>query len=579
MRTGKPDKVLGLRSVLTALVVGLLFASATTGKADGKVFAPVLVPQQVEMPDQRALVAWNEGIETLVIESAFVGKGTDFAWVVPLPSKPEVFPATRGTLPAAAALMQPTVEQPWSAAWMLTIVLGGIGLTALAFGWSTVGKGMRVGIVLSCLAILSLILGAATESAVIAWSAMAVGCACLWPLRNWFREEDTMIQTLVALAIGFLVVASIFLPTLGTVKSAVAGVTTTGTVTVERQQVGDYDVAIISGREGEGVTAWLDANGFALDDAVRKVAEDHATAGGWFVASRVRRAFSESGRSVPAPLAFRFPVEQAVYPMRLTGAGAERPLAVELIVCGPSEASVTGLIARTVAPLTHGEPKANGLRWGGRQSREGRTISHPELIRWTQDTSVATWLRGELAPDQMQADLTIRWTKGDKAKGLSVLTTEDAWGRASLLGGTLGFIGAMVLGLLHGNGRPPRRPAGVVVLLALTVTGAFRVLTPTIAAEHLKAGIPWYELAEIPTAAAMALFALPSDADDEAVNAAFAKALVDFTKDYDRSELRIGDAPGEVMLHKLPDGSWRVWFFNAYGQPDFFPGTDMPVGR
>lgn len=578
MRTGKPDKVLGLRIVLTALAVGLLLVSATTGKADGKVFAPVLVPQQVEMPDQRALVAWNEGIETLVIESAFVGKGTDFAWVVPFPSKPEVFPATSGTLPAAVALMQPTVEQPWSAAWALTIVLGGIGLTALAFGWSTVGKGMRVGVVLSCIAILSLILGAATGSEVIGWSAMAVGCACLWPLRNWFKQEATMIGTLVVLIIGFLLFG-MGTASMGTLRSLAVGGATSGNVTVERQQVGDYDVAIISGREGEGVTTWLDANGFALDDAARKVAEDHATAGGWFVASRVRRAFAESGRSVPAPLAFRFAVEQAVYPMRLTGAGAERPLAVELIVCGPSEAAVTGLITRTVAPLTHDEPKATGLRSGGQQSKKGRTISHPELKRWTEGTTMATWLRGELSPDQMQADLTIRWTKRDKAKGLSVLTTEDARDRAAVIGGTLSFIGAMVLGLLHGNGRPPRKPAGVIVLIALTVTGAFRVLTPTIAAEHLKAGVPWYELVEIPTVAAMALFALPSDADDEAVNAAFAKALGDFTKDDDRPRLRIGDAPGEVMLHKLPDRRWRVWFFNAYGQPDFFPGTDMPVGR
>ena len=91
----------------------LLLASAGAGgeaRADGKVLPPVLVAQEIEMPDQRALLAWKDGVETLVIESSFVGEGTDFAWVVPLPAKPEVEAATRGTLPSVAALMLPVVR-------------------------------------------------------------------------------------------------------------------------------------------------------------------------------------------------------------------------------------------------------------------------------------------------------------------------------------------------------------------------------------------------------------------------------------------------------------------------------------
>ena len=88
--------------------------AAPMALADGKVLPPVLLPQEVAMPDQRALLAWHEGVQTLVIESAFVGEGTDFAWVVPLPTKPEVESATRGTLASAAALMQPVVVPPAS---------------------------------------------------------------------------------------------------------------------------------------------------------------------------------------------------------------------------------------------------------------------------------------------------------------------------------------------------------------------------------------------------------------------------------------------------------------------------------
>lgn len=122
MKMAKSNGIATLTRWLTFAV--LLVAGTVTARADGIVIPPVLAPQQVEMPDQRALLAWKDDVETLVIESAFVGKGTDFAWVVPLPSKPEVFPATSGTLPAAVAVMQPTVAQPMTAAWPLAVILG-----------------------------------------------------------------------------------------------------------------------------------------------------------------------------------------------------------------------------------------------------------------------------------------------------------------------------------------------------------------------------------------------------------------------------------------------------------------------
>ena len=53
--------------------------------ADGKV-----IPQRAfaipQIPDQQALLHYANGTETLVIETTFVGEGTNFAWVVPLPA-------------------------------------------------------------------------------------------------------------------------------------------------------------------------------------------------------------------------------------------------------------------------------------------------------------------------------------------------------------------------------------------------------------------------------------------------------------------------------------------------------------
>ena len=74
--------------------------------ADGKV-----IPQTVfavpDIPNQQALIHYANGLETLVIETSFVGKGSNFAWVVPLPAVAKIAPVSLSTSTMAPA--QPTV--------------------------------------------------------------------------------------------------------------------------------------------------------------------------------------------------------------------------------------------------------------------------------------------------------------------------------------------------------------------------------------------------------------------------------------------------------------------------------------
>lgn len=46
-----------------------------TSRADGKVFSSVTVAEPVRIPDQRAILSWSEGLERLVIETRFSGRG------------------------------------------------------------------------------------------------------------------------------------------------------------------------------------------------------------------------------------------------------------------------------------------------------------------------------------------------------------------------------------------------------------------------------------------------------------------------------------------------------------------------
>jgi hypothetical protein len=77
---------LALRWLLQGL--GLVMVSFSAF-ADGKIFARVAaVP--VATPDQRAMLHFSNDVERLVIETSFIGEGTNFAWVVPLPSAPKI---------------------------------------------------------------------------------------------------------------------------------------------------------------------------------------------------------------------------------------------------------------------------------------------------------------------------------------------------------------------------------------------------------------------------------------------------------------------------------------------------------
>lgn len=558
------------------LILFWMCVGVNLARADGKVFAPVMVPQQVAMPDQRALLAWKDGVETLVIESAFVGKGTDFAWVVPLPVKPEVFAATRGTLPAAVALMQPVVDKGAGELAALGILAGLVGMVALCLGW----RGVDVLFRASVLGLLGAVLGGVGGAffGIAEWT-WPIGASVTVVLgQGLIRRPSRLLEVLVTFLIGLLL-AAMMIPSFGKVRGvAESGGETIGNVTVERKVVGDYDVAVIAGREGSGVVGWLEANGFAIDDAARSVAAEHAAAGGWFVASRVRREFAESGRSVPAPLAFRFKAERAVYPMRLTGTGAKEGLEVELVVFGPSRAEASGLAVRAVAPVEFTDVGELAGRRGEPQPRDARKVSHPELKRWAEGTEAATWLRGTLSPAQMQADVVVNWGEGASPVGLHAMAEGDAWTDALALGGMVCLAGALVCGLVFPPGRPPTKWAVLVFGMATVAGGWLRATTPTVEVTRASGGIPSYALRQVSQVAMLTLLDMAPETSDSEVRAAFARELAKFSRE-NGWLVRIGDAPGEVELEKLPNAKWRVLYYGAYGQASAIGGDEIMVGE
>ena len=77
--------------------------------ADGMVVPTIAYPAKITIPDQRALICYTNGTERLVIETRFSGAGTNFAWVVPLPSQPVIEEATTGLFPTLQYLFRPEI--------------------------------------------------------------------------------------------------------------------------------------------------------------------------------------------------------------------------------------------------------------------------------------------------------------------------------------------------------------------------------------------------------------------------------------------------------------------------------------
>ena len=269
-----------MRTLLPVLLVAAGFLAPMASWADGKVFPSVAVPESVRIPDQRAILSWSKGVERLVIETRFLGRGSNFAWVVPLPSPPVVEPVSTGLFTTLTQLMQPKVVHAPLHYWLFGVLVTPI---------------------------------------------VAAG------LSGRVRLRDLAIVVAI-----LLVLASMLLPSLATAKAGVrAGA---GLVEIlDHQRAGVFESTTLTGRDPAAVRQWLTQNGYQMPPGVEPVIRDYLSEGWVFVASRVHRSLETNGPSALHPLQFTFPTQNPVYPLRLTGVG-NGDLEVDLFVFGEERA-------------------------------------------------------------------------------------------------------------------------------------------------------------------------------------------------------------------------------------------------
>ena len=392
---GLPGKLRWLEGIrLLALLLGLI-GFANGALADGKVFPPTAYPVEVRIPDQRAILAWSNGVERLVIETRFTGAGTNFAWVVPLPSAPKVEAATRGLFPTLTHLLRPRVIHSVPAWWRLVMFASAIGwlvLTVRQSGkirWFDWVAGIAVGF--------------AVGGEELALLGIPVLSACMISVFGVRVKKLTFGEVLMVVLIHFLAVA-LLLPALAKAKAKGGS---DSVEVLDRQLAGVFETTTLTARDPGALRDWLNTNGYVLPKDVEPVIADYLRDGWVFVASKVRRDATSTEAGSLHPLSFTFAAKEPVYPLRLTGVGNGN-LEVDLFVFGPERAKAPGFKVRDCRrPQSPPSDPIKRERWW--RNSERLPLEHDALRDVAGNAAFVTRLQGTLTPEQMRQDAVIQW--------------------------------------------------------------------------------------------------------------------------------------------------------------------------
>jgi hypothetical protein len=417
----------------------VLMASAGWALADGMVF-PEAVHAKVEIPDQQALIHFSGGTQRLVIETSFVAEGTNFAWVVPLPSTPLITPVSADFFQGLQYAFQPELVhnvRPYYAGILFVLGLAFLGARGLKdeVSWlSDVPLCLLMG------------LGAALVGKHYAYGVVAAGFAL--GMRTLPSAPTNYALTLLT-GTGFAVFLTFAPRSLGelsivnTLGSAESMETVAGVTVLSVQRVGVFDTTTISGQTPDAVITWLNRHGFHVPSNAKPVINSYVEDGWVFVASKTRRTHLVDGPAALHPLAFTFAADNPVYPTRLT-ALASNVCAIQLYVFGERGAAARGFTTICRDEIVRDGRSRKGTPQGGFR------ISNPEVAALIGNSAVGTKLFAKLTPQQMASDVKIR-PAGSRSKGRSVYSHSGAAGIACNIAVPMAAFAWLFVGLSQGG--------------------------------------------------------------------------------------------------------------------------------
>ncbi|MGH7952086.1 MAG: DUF2330 domain-containing protein [Limisphaerales bacterium] len=455
----------------------LLFLLPLSAFADGMVFPTVAFPAKIKIPDQQALIHFTNGTERLVIETHFVGAGTNFAWVVPLPSEPVIEKASAGLFPTLDYIFRPEIihDVPKHYAAILALTW----LLYLLFFVRPTGRMNLLDVTACILVVIGVVvsnfessgLGLAILDSILFVDLMVVTIL----IRFWKRFNIFTNAILIALlAIQF----SLVLPTLtaARAKSMSTSSSAENVSILNRQIVGIFETTTIASHDPKALQTWLQESGFVVSTNSNSAIENYVKENWIFVAVKIRRDRTDAETSAPQPLSFTFKTEKAVYPMQLTGTD-NRPLKVELFVFGQTKAEAAHFkVASCVRPTY---PPSSDY-WSYRMPDQLQIV-HPLLQKWVKGSPVVTKLVGTLTPEQMRDDVQLNWTVFSE-KRERLFSHTGAWIEA-LNWGTGFFAAGLCVTFICARRRKDSqenllKSIGIPAILGIALTGAVYLALP-----------------------------------------------------------------------------------------------------
>jgi HEAT repeat protein len=274
------------RLLFLILSLGIFVGLSGIAGADGKFIQIAHVPKAPKIPHQRAIVKFQDGMETLIIESTLNGAGDRFGWIIPVPTTPiRIEQTTSGLLGTFQQQFRAEVVNEDQFEFWLTLAL--LIYVGIVMGLEKIRKGLG--------------------------------------------------RTFIIVSVLFIIMAIVALPNFIVYRGGSYGKSHATVDVIQSQRVGVYDTAVIEAESAEDIDNWLIENEFdTLSGKALPVVEAYIREGWQFFVAKLNRE-DQTGAATPHPILLQFPVEKPVYPMRLTAMAANR-LYLELYVVADGEA-------------------------------------------------------------------------------------------------------------------------------------------------------------------------------------------------------------------------------------------------
>ncbi len=396
-----------LRSILATIIFVLtLLSFCRLSFADG-IILPEVRRKLPDIPVQRAIVKYHEGIETLIIEPTLEGEGHHFGWIIPVPNIPKRFEKIPpGLLKTLSFQLQPEIKHKTRLPRLLGVIILFIFAVLVIF-------------------------------------------SCIFALRRGMIWGFFLF--LILLVIFAIVIPNFLAYRGGTGSSPIVK----PSISIEsRQIIGNYEIFVLKAKVVADLNTWLIDNEFrTFPEKALPIIDDYIKQKWCFIAAKL--VSENEGITTPHPVLIEFITDTPVYPMRLTSLQGSN-LNLELFVIAEQEAvPVVYMLKKDYCNFFDYEEIPNNWGTGTRKVFAGRKyfgknkhIGHQDALKIMWDGCVLTKLVNEISITEMKQDIFFKFEKAKPFRSV-VYSREGAREFASIRACIAFMIGFPILAFFY----------------------------------------------------------------------------------------------------------------------------------